>query len=270
MKFNISILCGAALGAVSLISGSALAAEKSDIRKAVECMPGKDIVKLLTKFDKMDLDKRDTVDAFIAAMFNVEDGHALPDRMFMRSGGVDTDLTIAADGKVPDFDKIADMPKEGEICVEDQARAGLSREDDGMSFSVDFDVKFKDESGIYSLEKLQDGAKDGKSFYKKLVPAPIRLLIPKMTHMSVTFDNPAAEGQRIEAFSGDTPVSGLIIEPFGETSVIEVAHIEGLGADRLVISGGAFDMEPSPSIEKMKKLGFSENDAEEEEEPKID
>ena len=247
---------------VGLVSGPAIAKDKADLRKPIECMPAKDIVKLLSKFHNMAPEKRDTVDAVIAAKFDVDDGQALPDRIFSRSGGVDTSLILNPDGSVPDFGRLGKMPRESELCVEDQARAGMSRKDDGLSFDVDFDVKFKDESGRYSLAALRDGAKDGKSFYKKMVPAPIRLMIPKMTHISLTFDNPDAQDQTAQVFAGDQPVEGLVIEPFGKTLVIELDHIEALGADTLVISGGGYDLEPSPSIEKMKKLGFAEEDDE--------
>lgn len=244
--------------ALTSSAGAAFAKDKPVLRQAVECMPAKDIVKLLSKFEKLDADQRDTVDAVIDARFIVDEGQAMPDRMFARSDGEETEFPIALDGRVDGFGRIGSLPKSSELCVEDQARAGLPKDQDGVKFNMDFDVKFKDETGRYSLAQLRDGAKDGKSFYKKLVPAPIRLILPKMTHVSVTFDDPGAPGQTLQAFDGERLVEGLIAEPFGDTLVVEIDHLEALGADTFVISGGEYDMEPSPSIEKMKKLGFSE------------
>lgn len=259
MRVSIFKTALSAAFAASFAAGPALAKDKPVLRQAVECMPAKDIVKLLSKFEKLDEDQRDTVDAVIDARFTVDAGQPMPSRMFARNGNEDIDFPIASDGKVEGIGRLGSMPKSSEICVEDKAREGLPKDQDGIKFGMDFDVKFKDESGRYSLAQLRDGAEDGKSFYKKLVPAPIRLMMPKMTHVSVTFDEPDAAEQMVQAFAGDRLIEGLIVEPFGQTHVVEIDQIEALGADTLVISGGGFDMEPSPSIEKMRKLGFSED-----------
>ncbi len=151
------------------------------------------------------------------------------------------------------------MPKDGELCAEDQARAGQVRTENAVEFDVDLDIKFKNASGLHSLFELEDGAKDGKSFYKKMMPGPMKLLVPKMTHVSVSYkdeDVPAI----IRAMKDGAVIDGLIAEPFGATYVISLEQLEDLGADALSIEGGAYILETSPSIKKMKSLGFSESE----------
>lgn len=229
------------------------------VREALECFPAENIIKFLSKFDKLKPEQKDTVDAFMTAKFEVSDDLGLPHRIFMRDQDKETVFEMLPDGQITDFDHIRHHPETSELCVEDPAREGLPREEDGITFNVDFDVMFKQTPGSHTLESLEDGAKDGKSFYKKLVPGPARLLIPKMTHVSITYIDPETP-QNIEAWQNDKPLSGLNIEPFGKTYVVSLEQLEDLGATELHITGGPYKLEPSPSIKKMKALGFTEDD----------
>ncbi len=253
------------LASALLIQGAAYADSQPDIREAIECISAHDIVKILGKFDSMKPEQRDTVDAFLLSKFVVKSG-ALPDRIFTRAAGEDINFTLTADGRVPDLSDITKRPKDAELCVEDQARAGLSRDEDGLEFHLEFDVRYKNVSGIHTLTELRDGAKDGKSFYKKIVPGPIKLLVPSMTHVSVSFDKETASSGKISANKDGEILNGLIIEPFGESLLVSLKQLESLGADSLAVSGSAYKLEPSPSIKKLRQLGFDEDDAKDPEE----
>lgn len=225
------------------------------LREAVECFPAKEIVKFFGKFNKLDADRRDTVDVYMPAQLKPRDGVGLPDRMFFRDGETQTDFAMSPEGHLTDFAKIKDMPKSGDLCVYEPDLAGQPMSENMFNFSMDLEILFKNRSGTHSLEELKDGGGDGKSFYKRIVPAPMRLMIPSMTHVSVEYLDPIAEAD-ISALNNEQPVEGLIIERFGNGHIIEVEHLEVIGADTLVIGGGPYKLEPTPSIEKMKKLGF--------------
>ncbi len=244
---------------LSIVLGSAaFAKDETDVRKATECIPADDLIKFFSKFNELKPEQRDTVDAIMAAQFVVDAG-VLPERLFYRNQDEELTFAIKDDGSVPDIQRLAQQSKDGELCVDDPSRAGLIREEDGVSFSMDFDVKFKNASGVHTIADLKDGAKDGKSFYKKIVPGPIKLLIPKMTHMSVTYDDETVKPE-IMAMKGGTIITGLTLEKFGESHMISLQELEGMEADGLSISGGSYSLEPSPSIKKMKSLGFAEDD----------
>lgn len=237
---------------------SAYAKDKpSELRKATECFPAADIVKFLSKFDKLKPEQRDTVDVLIKAGFDITDDRGLPQRIFTRNNAVDTPFTLLEDGSVPDFKSISTRAEDSELCVEDQARVGLPRDKDGIEFDIDFDVLYKDNSGAHDLAALKDGAKDGKSFYKKMMPGPMSLLVPKMTHVSLTYTDETITPD-VQAWKQDKKLNTLTVEPFGSTYVISLEELEDLGADSLSIKGGNYKLEPSPSIKKMKSLGFTE------------
>lgn len=252
MKY-ISVMLLIALSA----SAPAFAASGDDIRDATECRPAKDIIKFFSKFDKMKPEQRDTVDAVISAGFKTDDG-VLPERLYYKHKDTEVPFTLMPDGNVPDFANITQQHKDGELCVDDPSRAGMNREEDGLEFSVDFDVKFKSTPGEHTLASLRDGTKDGKSFYKKIVPGPMKLMIPSMTHVSLTFDEDVTDPV-VSASKNGAVMDGLKIEMLSGTYVIGLDDLEDIGADSLVISGGGYTLEPSPSAEKMKKIGFTED-----------
>lgn len=243
---------------------SAYAKDKpKELREAIECFPAEDIIKFFSKFDKLKPEQRDTVDVVLTASFDITDDRGLPQRIFTRLDDTDTSFVLLDDGSVPDFGTISQQSKDSELCVEDQAREGLPRDEDGIEFDVDFDVLYKVATGTHDLAALQDGAKDGKSFYKKMMPGPAKLLVPKMTHVSLTYEDEAIEPD-VKAWNNNGLINGLTYEPFGSTYVISLDELEDLGANKLVIGGGAYKLEPSPSVKKMKSLGFTEEDEEKE------
>lgn len=239
----------------------AVADDETPSRKVTECVPAKDIIKFMSKFDKMKPERRDTVDAAMTAKFIITEGDR-PERLYMKDGDTVTPLTIAENGDVPDFMTIKTGSKKAELCVDDPARAGMDRDKDGSEFEIDVEIKFKQAAGTHSLAEIIDGAGDGKSFYKKIVPGPVKLMIPKMTHVGITYDDPEILPD-IRAFNGDTHLSDLIIEPYGRMNVISVEHLEELGTEQLRIAGGPYKMEPVPSIKKMNSLGFGDEGDEE-------
>ena len=153
------------------------------------------------------------------------------------------------------------MSPDGELCVDDPTRVGLPMDEDGVSFSVDFEVRYKQTDGVHMIDELKDGTKDGKSYYKKIVPAPVRLFLPKFDHVTIT---PEIENAAliIKAQMDDAILPGLTVEEFHGSYVVDVDELENLGADRLVIQGGAYYMEPTPSIKAMKKFMRGDEDKE--------
>jgi hypothetical protein len=246
---------------VIFFSATIATAEESDRRQETECFPIKELVSMLSKFDKLKDSQRDTVGPEIVAKFTINDGGDLPARFYHKHGEEQGMFNVADDGEVTDFSKVKDLPEEAEICVHDPARAGESKDASENKFDVDFGVLFQNRSGSHSLDEIGDGLKDGRAHYKRIVPAPFRMMVPKMTHVTIEYQNPE-EKPDIQAFKGETLLSGLVVTPFKIAHVIDVEHLESLGADRLVIAGGPYALEPTPSIEKMQKMNDGEDETE--------
>ena len=253
------ILASTAICMVLLASG-AIASEAEDMAVGIKCLPAKKIIKTMQKFDGLKPEKKDTVSAFPEMQLFANEGGALPERLYFREGTAENKFNMDKDGVVTDFARIGTMNKKGELCMQGQHFIGKKEGESGINLSMSFDVRFKNTSGSHTIAELIDGTKDGKSHYKKMFPGPMAIMVPKMTHVGITYIDEADSVQPIiyAARSGDE-VSGLLVEQLNNMFVIGIEDLQNLNADSLEIEGGAYELIPIPSIEKMKKLGFGED-----------
>lgn len=256
-----------ALGAL-LMSTPAFAEDKEveapKLRELVSCFPAENITKMVAKFQSLGADKRDTVDMLFEATFKVKDGGELPARIFTRDAGVEKNFTLNPDGSVPDFDKIGTVSESAELCAEDPSREGTPR-GQGISFSMSNDVHFLTNSGYHDLATLQDGLKDGKSHYKKMVPGAMRMLVPTLKYVMIEYDVEDTPPQ-FTAMKGQEPVEGLQHETFCELAMIKVKDLEKLGADGLKVMGGSYSLTPVPGVKTLQKFTECSKDKEAEDE----
>ena len=122
-----------------------------------------------------------------------------------------------------------------------------------LSFSMGFTVKYINPDGSHSLAELQDGARDGRNFYRKSIPRIARFMVPEMSHILVSYDKDDTV-PAISAFAGDQAISGLDVDKFLDDShIISLEQLEELRADQLVIKGGSYSLHPTPKPETLKK-----------------
>jgi len=237
----------------------ALADDKDNppkLREEIRCFPAKDIKNFVMRFDSLKASQRDSVDAVFNPNFEIFDEGAFPDRFFLQHNDVQTDVLIEDDGLVPSFiDMLKAADDEGEMCIQDKARAGTPADSRGATFNMSLNIRYLNQSGVYDMDMLADGLKDGKSFYKKMVGGPMALLVPKMTHLVVSYEDEEVTPQ-IEAFNGDDRIDGLVTEPFDGAHVVTFKDLKKLGVTEIRISGGDHFISPTPSIETMKKFGI--------------
>jgi len=238
-----------------LLSAPAFAEDKDndELRELVSCFPAKGITKFVSKFQKIETDKRDTVDMLIAAKFKVNDDGAMPSRVFTRDQGQEADFTIDAEGNVPDFLNIGTASEAVELCIEDPTRVGTPKGGNSMNFSIDNDVHFLTNSGYHDLATLKDGLKDGKTHYKKMVPGPMRMLVPTLKYVMIEYDIEDTPPQ-FSAMKGETPIEGLEHVTFCELAMIKVKDLEALGADGLKVMGGSYKLTPVPGVKTLAKF----------------
>lgn len=263
------ILTGTAI-CTALLASSATASEAEDMAVGIKCLPAKKIVKLVRKFDGMKPEKKDTVRAFPEMQLSASEGGALPERIYFRDGTSEHKFNMDEDGIVTDFARIGTMNKKGELCMQGQQFIGTENGASGINLSMDFDIRFKNTSGEHTMAELIDGTKDGKAHYKKIVPGPMAIMVPKLAHVGVTYSGDAeitltgitqAEITKPEIYAvkSGSKIDGLLVEKFGDMFVISIENLQDLGADALKIEGGEYTLNPIPSIEKMKKLGFGQS-----------
>lgn len=221
-----------------------------------KCFPARTAKKTIAKLEGLKPASQDTLEAALTAQF-VGRSHTDPQpKLWTRIVGVDEPFTITPDGVVDAFHtRLQALSPDDEICGEVITKDG---ETSRIGLNIGVDVNFKNTSGPFSLAELQDGVRDGRSFYKKLYPGPMSLMVPKMTHVLVETVLPDFDTLDVTFTREGEPVAPPTIETFGGAYVIALEAIEASGADQMAIMGGPFRLSPSPSIKKLKSLGFGD------------
>lgn len=227
-----------------------------ELREETRCFAAKGIRDFMKRFDGLDDTKTDTLKAVFAANIDIRDEGSFPDRVYIKSGDDETNMPLDGEGVIQDFTQtVKTSPAEAELCIQDKARAGTPVNEPGAVLSLPLSVRMKNQSGRYDMAELQDGLKDGKSFYKKMVGGPAALLVPKMTHLVIAYDEDDVP-LNLAVFKGDEPIDAPKVEPFNGAHVIRFKDLKKLDVTRIEISGGSHRISPAPSIETMKKFGF--------------
>lgn len=242
------------LSALMLSSTAYAETESAELREEISCFPAGEIIEFLGKFDDLPDDRTDTVSAKFAAAFTVTDGGNLPDRFFYRNADAETDFNMTPEGEVADFMTLKSAAKNTEMCVQDKARIGLPNDEDGIDFNLDLDIAFKNTSGVHSVEELRDGGNDGRKHYKKMIGGLMSKMLPKFEYATLSYEDETIGSDTISAFRDGQKLDDLEIEIFEGSFVISIDQLEDMKADEIRISGGAYSLEPTPSIKIMKKF----------------
>jgi len=239
------------------VCGAADAKDKEDtphLRKLVECVPGKQMAKLSDAIAGLDADRLDTINTNPSFTLKPNDGGPAPQRVFVRLGEMETDLKMIEDGEVVDFMPVFAGQKDAELCVADPVRAGQPYVQGGAySFSMAFNMNYINSSGRYEMDELSDGLKDGKAALKKMIGGPVALVLPKLSHIYVEYEDEAAEPV-FKAQRKGKDVGTPEFTKLGDAYLIDYKSLKALKADTLIVEGGVHTLSPSMSPKRMAKL----------------
>lgn len=241
---------------VTLSTSSAFAAD--DLRGETFCFPAKDVPKLVDELAEVDEDRRDVVDVRLQPRFIIKDGGVWPDRFYLaKEGEVVADLPFSREtGAVPSFLDSARLRPDTDICVDDPTRATRPAGDEGLYFEMGLSPLFHNESGTYSLAELQEGAKDGKKFYKKMLPGAVAMFMPDTDYFAVKMaERDATPVVAAMTASGETP---LTLETVKDMWIVSLEDIEDLDASGIVIRGGKYELQPVPSPKTLRRFGWGD------------
>jgi len=243
--------------ALSALPSSALAADK--LRGEVFCFPAKDVSKIVNNLKEVKDSRRDVVDVDINPKFLIKDGGAWPEEFYLQTE--DAKINIAVEkpsGLTPTFLEQAFAYPDSDVCVADKTRADRPEYDEGLYFEMGLSPLFHNNSGRHDMSELIEGTKDGKSFYKKMIPSVARMFMPDTDYLAIKYDDMRRTGAQIFAQVGEEEVS-LTPELYKEMFVISCDDLEDMGASALIIKGGDYHLQPTVSVKTMKKFGFGQD-----------
>ena len=245
----------------ALAPQSANAADK--LRGEIFCFPAKDVPKIVDNLKEVKDSRRDIVDVDINPKFIIKDGGVWPERFFLRTDSQEIDIPFdKPSGFTPSFIDQAYAYPESDVCVADKTRADRPEYDEGLYFEMGLSPLFHDNSGQHDMAALKEGTKDGKSFYKKMIPSVARMFMPDTDYLAVKYDDLRTTGAQIFARVGENDVP-LTAELYKEMHVVSFEELEDMKASALIIKGGAYKLQPTVSVKTMKRFGWGQEEDEE-------
>jgi len=219
------------------------------------CYPAKHAAKTIRAISSIKPEKKDIVTVNMKPQFLIYDNGTLPDRYYIVDEDKTVDFMIKANGQVPDFiEKVLQAGDGADLCIDDPARAGLKTDDESLYFEMGLTPFYKNRSGRHDMAELAEGTKDGKSQYKKMIPAAVRIFMPDTRCLHIKYDETDAKPQILAAVDGK--LLPLETEYYNEGYVLHFDDLKKINADALIIQGGAYKLSPVPSIKTMKRFGI--------------
>ncbi len=256
MKYVPLALLLASFSSAAVAQEAEQTAEDPPRMEAEFCFFSQGLKDELAKFDGLKASKRDTVGMVINLVFILQDGELPPDRVELRDGDQVDVLTLETWGErsmtrnlTPDIERAS---PEGRLCVVDPAREGRLQSELGYRFQSAANIRYLKTPGTHDLETLEDGLKDGRSHWKKMVGA-MGFLVPKFDHIAVAGEDRDAP-PIVTALKDGKPIGTPEGEFFDGARMVDIDVLEDLGADAIRVEASAYRMTPSPDAKTVKRF----------------
>lgn len=210
-----------------------------------QCTSAEDLVVAMTTLGGFAADITDTIKLDMVIRVTKGDGSALGERVFYRApDGTETAMTIDAENIMTGADVLAGADARGELCREASAGAQPVI---GSDFSANMKFAYTDAGGVHSASSIVEGAADGRAQLKALAPMAVRLMVPKLKYIVASKINPEDPALTVMAMRGDAPAPGrFTVQYFQGMPVFSVASLKASKADRVVITGGPYELLAMP------------------------
>lgn len=216
------------------------------------CLPTKSMKETMAKFDELDADRRDTVQAGIKLAVDAKDTILRPERIEFRDGDARVPLTLDEETQsVALTPHLPSLSEDARLCIVhpvlDPSEVMMAR----YSVGIEMGVRFVETPGTHSIEQIEDGLKDGRAHYKKMAGA-MGFMVPKFDHLAVAGNDPQDPPRLWATRDGQD-----IAEPDGVLMnggrLIAVKDLERMGADGIRVEGN-YRLSPSPDAKTVEKF----------------
>lgn len=248
-------MTAAILPLLGALSAEASDFKRPDMRGETYCYPAKYAAKTIAAMESLKPTQKDVVAASLKPQFLIYDDGPLPERYYIKDKRSITDFTLQPDGRVPDFiPKVKAASQQADLCIHDPVRAAKASDDESLYFEMGLTPFYKNTSGRHGIAELAEGMKDGKSQYKKMIPAAARIFMPDTRCLHVKYDTGSTAPQIFADVRGE--FIPLETEYYNEGYVLHFDDLKKMGAEALIIQGGTYKLSPVPSVKTMKRYGI--------------
>lgn len=252
---NKFIFCVTTFTAAALLSPPSHA---QDLRGNPFCFPAKGVADMVDRVNKVGAERRDVIDVNVAPRFIPKDGGPWPERFYIRDGDEEIDIEVQIpSGATSSFIQTARNHSRGDICIADSARASRPADDEGLYFEMGLSPEFKRTPGRHTVDSLAEGSRDAKVFYKQMIPLAFRMLMPDPDFYAVKYEDKSTPPQIfVDTPKGELPLNS---ESYRDMHIVSMDQIKRENGSALIIKGGTYTLQPTPSVATMKRFGYGQD-----------
>ena len=199
------------------------------------CRSAKDLVKVAQNFYGDNPELTNIVTPEFDLAFKGINGAPTPTAIAYRHEGAEDILPIV-DGKLVGFEKAASWSKEGEMCRMVDGELAAATEGDSVEASMSFGFPYKRTNGIFSIDEIKEGAKDGSKIMSGLAPGGLGFVVPGLKALSLD----PSEGSDVKPtflFLRQGETVSVKNSSVGNTTLFRLKDIKSAKADTLTIKG---------------------------------
>lgn len=211
------------------------------------CRSAKDLVKVAQNFYGDNPELTNIITPEFTLAFKGINGAADPTAILYRHDGKEEVLPIV-DGILEGFEKAANWSRDGEMCRLVDGELAAVTEGDSVQASMSFSFPYKRTDGMFPIDEIHEGAKDGSKVMNGLAPGGLGFAVPGLKTIDL---RPEMEGGPIPSFEftrKGKPID-VDVSSFGEQRLIRIKDVKASKADQLTITGSyrilaAFKFDP--------------------------
>lgn len=200
------------------------------------CRSAKEMVRMSKAFYAADPKRTNIINPQASLKFSVENDARMPTQLLLREGSEELYLDIDANGILQDIDKIVSLSKDADVC---RVRNGVIEqlvEGESASVTVGFMFPYRRTDGQFSIEELNEGAKDGSKVMNGVAPSGLGFAVPSLKTLIISRGKDSSISPTAKFTRSGKPVS-VPITVYDTLQYIRLKDIKSSKADAMFIEG---------------------------------
>ena len=199
------------------------------------CRTAKDLVNLAQNFYGAAPDLKDVITPKVMMRLKGINGAGDPTALLYRHEGEEHTLPII-EGNITGLEQAASWSKDGEMCRVVNGELAPMTEGASTELTVGFLFPYNRTDGLFPIEELKEGAKDGSKIMKGLAPGGLGFVVPKLKAISLSPPAELDQKPDYEFTRKGQPVT-VNASPIGNKTLIRLKDIKAAKADMMTING---------------------------------
>lgn len=202
------------------------------------CQSAKQLVNAAQSFYGDNPERTNIVTPTFSLKFKGINGAADPTGILYRFEG-EEEIVPIVDDELTGFDKITTWSKKGEMCRLVDGELAAATEGDSTQVSMNFTFPYKRTDGVFLIDEIKEGAKDGSKVMSSLAPGGLGFVVPRLKALSLE----PVEGTEVKpAFTFLRKGEAVSVKnsSLGSTTLFRLKDIKSSKADTLTIEGPYF------------------------------